>query len=419
MTTPMRRDNAQTWQPCALPPGQFVRGLASFASKPSRPENRFGLDYAQAAAALGKPACPILDIHTHVNGAIAAPIYWKVAELFGVTNAFTQVRLPDAPVVLEATNKALGQAVGENAHSERSERKALSFVAFPEFRNADRAWAFTQGYLDHIRVFRDTYRARMIKLWNSPRMFELFEGPMGEDLIAFDSPWRVKHVELAQQLGMGIMVHVADPDSWFASRYSDAAKFRAKRDHYPALERMMDRFEGPWLAAHMGGFAEDLDFLDGLLTRHPNLSLDTSATKWVVRELSRHPRERVREFYFKWEGRILFGSDIVTIDEQTTPKFDDPSKPASQKHPMADLADSPQAAFDLYASRYFTLRLMFETDYEGPSPIADPDLRMVNPSLTDHLAAPFIRGLALPEKSLQILYRGAAEGFLKKIQASE
>lgn len=386
--------------------------MPTFGSRPARPENRFGLDYTQAAKAFGKPVCPILDIHTHVNGAIAAPIYWNVAKHFGISHAYTQVRLPDVPVVLEATKKAVGQ-IG----SSEIENNPLSFIAFPEFRNADRRWAFTQGYLDHIQVFRDTYRARMIKLWNAPRMYELFEGPMGEDMIAFDSPWRVRHTELAQSLGMGIMVHVADPDSWFATRYSDMVKFRAKADHYPALERMLDRFEGPWLAAHMAGSSEDLKFLDGLLTRHSNLYVDTSATKWVIRELSRHPKEKVRDFFFKWEGRILFGSDIVTVDEHTTPKFDDPSKPASQKHPMADLADSPDAAFDLYASRYFALRLMFETDYEGPSPIADPDLKMVDPSLTDPLAAPFIRGLSLPESYLRTLYRGAAESFLKKIKA--
>ncbi|MFO0856957.1 MAG: hypothetical protein U0640_06330 [Phycisphaerales bacterium] len=412
----MPNHTSNPWQPCTTPPGALIRSMPSFGSRSARAENRFGLEYTQAALALGKPVCPILDIHTHVNGAIAAPIYWNAAKHFGIEHTFTQVRLPDAPIVLEATKKAMAETGWKSGRGSTHD-VPLSFIAFPEFRNADKRWAFTQGYLEHIQAFRDTYYARMIKLWNAPRMYELFEGPAGEDLIAFDSPWRVRHTELAQSLGMGIMVHIADPDSWFATRYSNAKKFHKKRDHYPALERMMDRFEGPWLAAHMGGYAEDLDFLDGLLTRHPNLSLDTSATKWIVRELSRHPRERVRDFFFKWEGRILFGSDIVTVDEHTTPKFEDPSKPASQKHPMADLADSPEAAFDLYSSRYFTLRLLFETDYEGPSPIADPDLRMVDPTLTDSLAAPFIRGLRLPPEYLRTLYRGAAESFLSKIKA--
>ncbi|MHC4590503.1 MAG: hypothetical protein ACYTAQ_14535 [Planctomycetota bacterium] len=41
------------------------------------------------------------------------------------------------------------------------------------------------------------------------------------------------------------------------------------------------------------------------------------------------------------------------------------------------MASSPQEAFDLYASRYWALRTLFETDHVGPSPIADPDLALV------------------------------------------
>jgi hypothetical protein len=140
-----------------------------------------------------------------------------------------------------------------------------------------------------------------------------------------------------------------------------------------------------------------------MLERHPNLSIDTSATKWVVRELSRHPRERVLEFFSRWRGRLLFGSDIVTTDEHLAPKAGPPA------HPMADLANSPESAFDLYASRYFALRTLFETDYLGESPIADPDLKMVAPEKYDDMAAPTLRGLGFPPDLIAELYRGTAE----------
>lgn len=358
--------------------------------KPPRAENRFSLDYRRCAAALPALPCPIIDVHAHINGERAALIYRDVAQTFGIEHVFTQVRITDAPLV----RRVLGDFV--------------SFIAFPQFRVEDKRKAMTRGYLEDIQQFRDQFGAKMIKLWNAPRMYEVFPGEAGKDLIAFDSPWRVEHAKLAQQLGMGIMVHVADPDTWFATKYSNPAVYGMKRDHYPPLERMIDRFPGPWLAAHMGGWPEDLDFLDGLLTRHPNLSLDTSATKWVVRELSKHPRGRVFDFFSKWQGRILFGSDIVTIDDHLTPK------PAEMmnKHPMADLADSPEAAFDLYASRYLALRLMFETDYTGESPIADPDLKMVNPTLTETRPAPRLQGLNLPPDMLKVLYRSACEHLL-------
>jgi hypothetical protein len=374
----------------------MLRSLRSFQSKPGSASNRFGLDFRDAAGALGEPVCPILDIHAHINGERASVIWWEVAKTFGVSEVYSQVRVHDCEPVRRAVEGAGGK---------------VSFISFPEFRNPDRRWAWTEGYVEHIARFHHEQGAKVIKLWNAPRMFELFEGEAGRDIIAFDSHWRVLHAEAARALKMGIMVHVADPDTWFATKYKDQAKYGAKHEHFPALERMMDRFEGPWLAAHMGGFPEDLEFLDGLLTRHSNLHLDTSATKWVTRELSRHPPQQVREFFLKWQGRILFGSDIVTVDDHLSPTKEEAGKP---RHPMADLADSPESAFELYASRYLALRLLFETDYEGESGIVDPDLLMVNASLGAGLHAPLLRGMALPREALKVLYRGAAEAFLAK-----
>jgi hypothetical protein len=128
-----------------------------------------------------------------------------------------------------------------------------------------------------------------------------------------------------------------------------------------------------------------------------------------VRELSRPPRERVVEFFTRWRGRLLFGSDIVTTDEHLAPKAGPPA------HPMADLASSPESAFDLYASRYYALRTLFETSYQGESPIADPDLKMVAPDTYDDMAAPSLRGLALPRDVLVDLYRGAAERLMRTV----
>jgi hypothetical protein len=75
---------------------------------------------------------------------------------------------------------------------------------------------------------------------------------------------------------------------------------------------------------------------------------------------------------------------------------------------MGDLADSPEAAFDLYASRYAALRAMWETPWTGESPIADPDLKMVEPARHTDMSAPTLRGLALPPDLLDEFYRGAA-----------
>jgi hypothetical protein len=302
-----------------------------------------------------------------------------------VKRVYSMVRLGDA----EGIRAVLGDMV--------------RFIAFPDFRAPDRARAFTEGFLEDIQGFHDRFGSRLIKLWNAPRLLEMTTREQRAEFVEFDSPWRERHVALAHSLGMGVMVHVADPDTWFATRYSDAATYGRKIDHYRGLRVMMDRHAGPWIAAHMGGWPEDLAFLSTLLESHANLYLDTSATKWVVRALGAQPRERVVEFFERWRGRLLFGSDIVSTDEHLQPRGE-----AGKAHPMGELADSPEAAAELYASRYWALRTMLESDYDGESPIADPDLMMVDPGRHGPMSAPRLRGLGLSREVLADLYAGTA-----------
>lgn len=381
-----------------LTPNDFTsigRGVRSRA-------NRFALDYRTEAAGFANPR-PIIDCHAHINGPRAMLVYRDVARTFAISRATTQVSIVDAPRVRDT----LGDFI--------------RFIAFPNFRTQDRRLAMTEAYLADIQAFREL-GAGFVKLWNAPRMRELFPGEGGRDLTELDGEWRLRHARLAESLGMGIMVHVADPDTWFASRYADANRYGKKIDHYRGFRSLMDQVPVPFIAAHMGGWPEDLDFLDLLLTGHQNLHLDTSATKWVVRALSSHAPARVVDFFTRWRTRLLFGSDIVTLDDHLTPSpaaapiapppadadaatlAAHAAKVAAAKHPMADLADSPEAAFDLYASRYFALRLMFETGYRGESPIADPDLMMVDPTHHNDMSAPPLNGLALAPEILDDLY---------------
>lgn len=351
--------------------------------------NRFDLDYLAEAVRLGPPATPIFDAHLHINGPEAMKVFKRAADAFGVTHFLTQSRIEHADAIREV--------FGDRAH----------FVAVPEWQNPDKCLGFGELFLKNLDIWRHRYGARVVKLWNAPRLREMIPPERHAEFIDFDAPWRVRVAERAAALGMMFKAHVADPDTWFRTKYADASKYGTKPRAYESLERMLDRFPQTWILAHMGGWPEDLDFLDGLLSRHPNAVLDTSATKWIVREISAHPRERVVEFVRRWSGRILFGSDIVTTDEHLTPR------PAGGKaHPMAELADSPAAAFDLYASRYYALRTMWETASDGESPIADPDLMMVEPARHGPMSAPRLRGLSLPADLLRTLYRGAVERVL-------
>jgi amidohydrolase family protein len=216
--------------------------------------------------------------------------------------------------------------------------------------------------------------AKVIKFWSAPR---------GRDRgLTVDAPWRIEVARRARTAGIRVMmVHVADPDAWFRTVYTDASKFGTKPDQYVGLERMLEMFPDlRWIGAHLGGDAEHPDHLEALLEKHPNLSFDTSATKWVVREVSPR-REAFRDLVTRYPDRFLFGSDLVTRHH------------LEREH---------------YVSRYWCQRTLWESAWEGPSPIADPDFQPQG----DGPNTPVLRGVALPADVLRRVYFENARGLL-------
>ena len=128
----------------------------------------------------------------------------------------------------------------------------------------------------------------------------------------------------------------------------------------------------------MGGDPEHADHLESLLERYPHLHFDTSATKWQVREVSAH-REAIRSLICRHPRRFLFGADLVT------------------RHGL------PR---EHYASRYWCQRTLWESGWEGPSPIADPDYQ------AELGPGPALRGLGLPADVLRQVYRDNARRVL-------
>lgn len=355
------------------------------SAQPKNSSNLLDLDYAAEAGRFARLPYPIIDVHTHINGPRAAAIYANAAALHGVGMTYSMTGLEQLDRIREVMPGR------------------IRFIAMPDFMSKDRRDAFGEGFLRRL----DGYHAkgvRIVKFWAAPRGIDLGAQAGDPGLLRLDSPHRIAAMELAASLGMVFMAHIADPDTWFATKYSNRDVYGSKRSHYDPLERLLDRFDRPWIVAHLGGWPEDLAFLDGLLGRHPRLHLDCSACKWMVRELSRHSTADVVGFLRRWSGRILFGSDIVTADDHLDV--------AENKTEMAAKSNSASEAFDLYASRYWAYRTMFETDYDGPSPIADPDLAMVDPARFGPMDAPRLRSHRLPPDVLRSLYHDAAAALL-------
>ncbi|MHC4414765.1 MAG: amidohydrolase family protein [Planctomycetota bacterium] len=358
----------------------------SGTTAPHRAANRLGLDYVAEAAGLPARAEGIIDVHTHLAGPAAAEIYWQAAKRYGIGLVYSMTQLEQ----VERVREVLGDRV--------------RFIAVPNYTGEDRRHHHGAGYIERIEKFH-ALGVRIAKFWAAPRGID-YGREIGEpDLLRLDAPLRLQAMELAAELGMIFMAHVADPDTWFAAKYADASIYGTKRQQYEPFEELLDRFRQPWIAAHMGGWPEDLDFLSGLLERHDNLYLDTSAAKWMVRELGKHRRDTLVRFLRRFRGRVLFGSDILAADDHL--------EAGEKDNEVLARAGSAGEAFDLYASRYWALRTLFETDHQGPSPIADPDLAMLEPDRYGELDAPLLVGKSLPEDVLVSLYHEAAHELLE------
>jgi hypothetical protein len=360
---------------------------SAVSSRPTpTPANRLGLDYEAEASRMPAPV-PIIDVHSHINGLEAAKVYRRAARAYGVRWTYTMTKLEEVEPIAEILE---GRA---------------RFIAVPDFwAEKDREHHMGRGYVDRIGAYH-ARGARIAKFWAAPRGRDYAEEMGKPEFMRLDAPHRIEAMEAARALGMIFMTHVADPDTWFSTKYADASRYGTKREQYEPFEELLDRFTQPWIAAHMGGWPEDLEFLTGLLDRHDNLWLDTSAAKWMIRELSRHSRDELLAFLRRFDGRILFGSDIVSADEHLLEHDAD----AHEMHAKASCEDE---AFDLYAGRYWALRKLFETDYRGESPIADPDLALCDPDRYTEMDAPSLNGHALPPEIVRSLYHDAARALL-------
>jgi predicted TIM-barrel fold metal-dependent hydrolase len=134
------------------------------------------------------------------------------------------------------------------------------------------------------------------------------------------------------ELGMPVSIHVADPKAFWGPYDASNERWAELRDHpgwwfgdptkYPpreellaALERVVGRHpETTFVCVHLGNNAEDLDWVDSELDRHPNMRVDIAAR---VPEIGRHDPARVRAFFLKHADRILFGTDFQVYNRMT------------------------------------------------------------------------------------------------------
>jgi predicted TIM-barrel fold metal-dependent hydrolase len=133
--------------------------------------------------------------------------------------------------------------------------------------------------------------------------------------------------------GRTVLAHFAEPDScWlpldpaspdysYYKQYPQEHAYRhpewptkaailAARDHlleaHPRLRVV---------GAHLGSMEVDVDQIAERFDRYPNFAVDTAAR---IVYLMRQPTEKVRAFLLKYQDRVLYGTDLVTMPKDET-----------------------------------------------------------------------------------------------------
>ena len=149
--------------------------------------------------------------------------------------------------------------------------------------------------------------------------------------IPVDDPRFDKIFETCGRLGIPVLIHTAEPKGLFdpMDKYNERwleLKLYPNRarppDQYPSWETLMAEQHRMFakhpktifIAAHLDWLGGDLAKLGQLLDRLPNVHTEFGA---VIEELGRQPRA-ARQFYIKYQDRLLFGKDTWRPDEYAT-----------------------------------------------------------------------------------------------------
>lgn len=130
------------------------------------------------------------------------------------------------------------------------------------------------------------------------------------------------------KLGVPAFIHTAEPQEFFQQpdmhneRWLELSLFNDRRNYMPgnvSFEELMTERNNlfrkhpktQFIAAHFGWHANDLARAAKLLDEFPNVTLECGA---ILYDLGRQPRA-AREFFIKYQDRILFGKDAFEANE--------------------------------------------------------------------------------------------------------
>jgi hypothetical protein len=170
--------------------------------------------------------------------------------------------------------------------------------------------------------------ARAVKIWKNVGMIEK---RANGSLIFVDDPAIGPVADRIEKSGMTLIAHQGEPyNCWLPldqmTTDNDREYFKVHPQYHmflhpdqPSHADLMaarDRFVAahpklPFVGAHMGSLEYDVDVLAAFLDKFPNANVDLAARVTQVQYQSVRDREKVRNFYIKYQDRLIYATDLT------------------------------------------------------------------------------------------------------------
>lgn len=263
-----------------------------------------------------KPRFPVVDAHNHLGQAFGGG--WDRKPLGELLDLLDQANVKHYV--------DLDGGWGEDIfHQHLNHFKAGAPQRFSVFGGVD--WARWKELGD---TFPDWAAKRLLaqnadgadglKIW---KLFGLQVQDHHGRLVSVDDARLLPIWDMAGELHMPVLIHVADPVAFFDPIDEANERWEELGDHpdwaftSPPFPPFMDILNGlfnlvkrhpntTFIGAHVGCYAENLGWVGQMLDACPNYFIDISAR---LGELGRQPYS-ARKFLVRYQDRILFGSDM-------------------------------------------------------------------------------------------------------------
>jgi predicted TIM-barrel fold metal-dependent hydrolase len=260
---------------------------------------------------------PVIDVHGHPPSPTDPASYERVVKAMDALNL---------GLIVYSGNDNYSERVAPLVAAIKQSPYPSRMAVFTNIRFRDVGPGFGRQAVAQLEA---DVKAGAIGLGEIMKGFGLTARKADGSRLKLDDPELDPIWEACARLNIPAFIHTGDPAEFFQPldynnerwlemalfpdrRYFDRSRFPAFNDLMAERDRLFARHpKTRFIIAHLGWHGNDLGRLAAMFDRMPNLYTEVGA---ILYDLGRQPR-MAREFFEKYQDRILFGKDSYQPDE--------------------------------------------------------------------------------------------------------